>query len=109
MAVKFPIPKDQVPDLATIRNLGAIRLQKIIDHLATCEVLPLRPANLIARVVESLDGDTETAESVVRSLLPLNQLIRQSVRTVDGVLEGLRNGIATLPDWSQEDKAAWRV
>jgi len=108
MAVKFRIPKDQVPDLVTIRNLGAVQLQKIIDHLATCEVLPLRPANLIARVVESLDGDTETAESVVRSLLPLNQLIRQSVRTVDGVLEGLRNGIATLPDWSPEDKAAWQ-
>lgn len=108
MAVKFRIPKEQAADFATIRDLGAAQLQKVIDHVATCEVLPLRPADLITRVTEALGGDAETAELVVRSLLPLNQLIRQSVRTVDGVLDGLRNGIAMLADWSPEDKAAWQ-
>jgi len=108
MAVKFRIPREQAADFATIRDLGAAQLQKVIDHVATCEVLPLRPADLITRVTEALGGDAETAELVVRSLLPLNQLIRQSVRTVDGVLDGLRNGIAMLADWSPEDKAAWQ-
>ncbi len=108
MAIKFRIPPDQIPDLETIRDLGGDTLQRVINHLGTLEKLPLRPAELLANVTEALDGNAEHAESVVRPLLTLNQLIRQRVRTVDGVLEGLRNGVVLLPGWSADQKAAWQ-
>lgn len=107
MAIRFRIPKEQIPDLETIRDLGADALQRVNDHLGMLESLPLRPAELLANVTEALGGNAEHAESLVRPLLTLNQLIRQRVRTVDGVLEALRNAVFQLPDWTSEEKAAW--
>lgn len=104
MAIKFRIPQDQIPDLETIRDLGSASLQQVIDHLATLERLPLRPAELLANRAEALGGDFERAVSLVRPLLAMNQLIRQRVKTVDGVLDGLRSGLAQLPSWTSEQR-----
>jgi len=98
----------QIADLAAIRDLGPERLQRVAAHLEQLEALPLRPQDLHAHVAESLDGDKDAAECVLRPILALYQLIRQRELTIDEVLEALRSGIAAAePTWNENERAAW--
>ena len=108
MAVKIRIPKEQIPDLNVIRTLGSESLRRVFNHLRQLPSLPLRFEELHESVADVLEGNAENAEALVRQLLALNQFIRQRVRTVDDVLDGMRSGIESLSEWSDEQKGDWK-
>jgi hypothetical protein len=108
MPTQIRLSPQQIADLAAIRDLGSERLRGVAEHLRRLDPLPLRPSQLHHEVLTALGNEERAAEHVLRSLLPLYQLIRQRELTVDDVMEGLRHGIGGAdPPWTEDQLTGW--
>lgn len=111
MAGKIRIPKDALPDLVAIREIGRQSLERVHDSLNSIHPLPLRREALQENVANCLDGDFSLAERLVRQLLAFYQLVKQ--RELDSekdLLDGLREGLNNIsPNWSDEELLRWKA
>ncbi len=103
------IPR-QIADLVAIRNLGGDALRKVVERVQGLDMLPLRPDALREEFATAMDGDLRSAESLLRPVLALSQLLRQRELTVEEVFEGLRFAFAAAdPPWGEDELDAWRT
>lgn len=110
MPTQIRLSRQQITDLAAIRDLGAEALQGVLAHLQRLKPIPLRPTALRKEVVCALGGNESAADHLLRPVLGLNQLIRQRELTVDEVFEGLRQGILSAdPSWSDTEVDGWNA
>lgn len=108
MPTQIRLFPQQIADLAAVRDLGAKRLQRVVEHLQRLEPVPLCPATLHVAVTEALGNDERAAQHLLRPVLALYQLIRQRDMTVDEVMDGLRHGIgAAEPSWTEVERTEW--
>lgn len=110
MPTQISLSRQQITDLAAIRDLGAEALQRVVAHLQRLKPIPLRPTTLRKEIVRALGENESAADHLLRPVLGLNQLIRQRELTVDEVFEGLRQGIASAdPSWNETEVDAWNA
>lgn len=104
MSVQLRATKHQLADLKRISELGTSRLSEVQRKLSKLEKPVLRPQELLKTVGELLEAD---AEPLVRQLLSLQGLVRQSGSSVDEVISGIRGAIEQHGDEIGIDTAAW--
>jgi len=90
MSLQLRPTKHQLADLKRIAELGTDRLVEVRESLQQLEKPTLAPHELLAVVEKLLSGD---AERLVRQLLSFQGLVRQTGRTVDEVISGVRSAI----------------
>jgi len=90
MSLQLRIAKHQLMDLKRIAKLGTSKLETIQKKLDNIEKPALRPQDLI-EAIEDLAG--EDTEPLVRQLLSLRGLVRQSGHSVSEVFSGVRDAI----------------
>jgi hypothetical protein len=114
MSLQIRATKHQLADLKRIVDLGSDRLQTVREKLLSISSPPLRPQVLLDAVKEVLPP--EDAEALVRQLLSLHGIMRQSGSRGAQVLSGIGSAIEqqgtdagiALDDWKrvQESVAA---
>jgi hypothetical protein len=91
MSLSLRLPKHQFVDLKRIVDLGSERLIDVHERLKSVSPPPLHPQRLLDAVKEVLPLDD--AEPLVRQLLALQGLVRQSGTQLDDVFLSLRAAI----------------
>ncbi len=90
MSLQLRATMQQLVDLKKIAELGVDNLGNVFEILQSLTNPTLGPQELLAVVSELLPDD---AECLVRQLLSLQGLMRQTGRPVDEVMSGLRTAI----------------
>ena len=104
MSLQLRAAKHQLADLKRISELGVDRLVSVQQKLDELEKPALRPSDLLA-VVEEVLG--ENAEPLVRQLLSLQGLVRQTGLSVDEVFTGIRGAVEQQGEQAGIDIEAW--
>lgn len=108
MASQIRLGPSQLRDMQAILEMGVADLERVILELDSLESLPLSPVELHEKVASALEGDDGKVNALLRPIFGLNQLIRQREMTIDGVLEGIREGIELAdPPWESDAKNSW--
>ncbi len=107
MSLQLRATKHQLEDLKRLVELGPTRLADVQDQISSVKAPTLRPQDLLSVVEETLDaGD---AERVVRQLLSLQGIVRQSGLEVAEVLSGVRSAIERQGDEVGIDVVGWQT
>lgn len=104
MSLQLRAAKHQLADLKRISELGTDRLLQVQEKLDGLEKTCLRPKELLAVVREVLQTD---AEPLVRQLLSLHSLVRQTDLSVSKVFSGIRSAVEEQGHEVGLDSATW--
>jgi hypothetical protein len=111
MAIRLAFPSEErLGDLALIRDLGAERIQAIVDKLAKLEPPPLRPDDVAGALAEVLDDRKQDANSIVSFLISFYALQRQRRISPEDVWGGLTAALKAVVGehvWSTGDIENW--
>jgi len=112
MAVHIPaLQPSQVENLGAVRSLGAAQLQAITEKLVSLTPPPLRPDDLTRALNDALPSQEQEVNQIVRLLVSLYALQRQSRLSPDEVWDGLSEGLKALPPdtcWGEDAMETWR-
>lgn len=112
MSIKLRVDKQDLDELASIRDLGEENLARIIEKLDGLDPIPLRPSDLRTAVESVLPDSESEAAALVRQLLILSTLRAQHFLGIDEVLSGLRFGIENAPEeekWKTTELHGWET
>ena len=104
MSLQLRVSKHQLADLKMISDLGPDCLVKVEQKLKSLPNPTLRPQDLLAKVGEALKQD---AESLVRQLLSLQGLVRQTGLAVEEVLSGIKAAVQRQGQEVGLELASW--
>jgi hypothetical protein len=90
MSLQFRASKGQLADFKRIAELGSGRLDEVRERLRQLDKPTLHPQELFDIVRELLADDSEP---LVRELLSFQGLVRQTGRSLDDVISGMRSAI----------------
>lgn len=90
MSLQLRASKQQLADLKRIAEIGGSRLGEVRERLQQLSKPTLGSHELLGVVAELLSED---AERLVRQLLSFQGLVRQTGRSLDDVLSGIRSAI----------------
>lgn len=107
MSLQLIASRHQLADLRRIVEIGSDSLAAVLHRLNEISTPTIRPQELLDTVSEVLPSND--AECLVRQLLSLHGLSRQSRRTVPDVINGVRTALEqqgedasiALEDWSK--------
>jgi hypothetical protein len=106
MSLQLRATKDQLEDLKRLAELGPGKLEEICAEIARLATPTQRPQDLLASVGKVLaQGD---AERVVRQLLSIQGIVRQSGLDVSEVLSGIRSAIERQGREVGFDDGSWQ-
>jgi hypothetical protein len=105
MTIQIRASKHQLADLKRIVEIGPSRLHDIRLRLQEKHLSNLRPQELLKVAGEVIDEDD--AELLVRQLLSLHGIVRQSGATVEDVVDGIRIAFEQQGESVGFDPAAW--
>jgi hypothetical protein len=107
MGLQLRATKDQLADLKRLVELGPDSLAQVQAAVARLSTPTLRPQQLLSEVGNVVDP--ADAERLVRQLLSIQGIVRQSGLTVDEVLSGVLAAIEQQGASAGIDIAGWRT
>jgi hypothetical protein len=110
MPIHIRLRGSQLVDLERIREVPAERLRLLAEHIESQIPPPLLPSDLETIVSDTVGSDKEVVESVVRQLVSLSSLRRQTKLSPEEVFSGLQYGINTSEHpWDKDQIERWRA
>ncbi len=97
----------QIRDLELIRDLGSDLLNNVVSAVSQLKVAPLKPNELLPHIVEVIPNNAHAAESIMRQCVSLNGLMRQIGLSQQEIVDGIRFGVRSDSDWSEEEFTKW--
>ena len=107
MGVQLQLARHQIADLKRIIDLGPQRLAAVQAKLAAISPPPLDPKGLLGAIRATVPE--EYAEPLVRQLLSLRGVVRQSGESVVDVLAAVGNSLAAEIGDCTVDMKGWKV
>lgn len=109
MAARLEIGETQLADLKRVCSLGPDVVAAIGDRLENLQKPTLRPGQLIEIIQDTLNGNSEAAESVCRQSLALNGLMRQAGLSLDKIASGIDNAIEEFAEEEPQLSKDWKL
>jgi hypothetical protein len=91
MSLQLRATKHQLEDLKRLAELGPAKLEEIQAEICRSETASLRPQDLLVSVGKVVDA--KDAERVVRQLLSIQGVVRQSGLELSEVLSGIQSAV----------------
>ena len=112
MSITIRPNNDLLAGLAVLRKLGPDVIDRLIAELSKLDPAPLSPKHLRPAIKQALEGGTENLEVILRQLLGLYSLCRESNLNATKLVEGLHEALEKVqnsPEWDDSAKSKWRA
>ncbi len=107
MSIGISPRKEQLRDLATLRDLRAETIQSIIDKLSSLDSA-IKPSEIKRGLDDVLPDSPDKVSALMNLLMSLITLRRQRDLGVEEMLAGIQNGIRTSNAWSEDEISRWK-
>src|SRR5438876_12397982 len=105
MPAPIRLSRQQQTDLKQIVSLDLETLKKIVAHLQSLKPAPLQPKQLRTEISTLIPGHEKVADTIIRQMLRLHNLMGQTRLSLDEMFEGWFAGIGSA--WKEIEFAAW--
>jgi len=107
MPVRISLRREQLRDLSILRDLGDKTIQSIVDRLSGLDSA-IKPSEIMQGLSDVLPDRPNDVNVLMNLLMSLVTLRRQRNLTVEGLLEGLNNGITSSGAWKDKEFSDWK-
>lgn len=104
---RFQLNPQQIRDFEVIRDAGGATIDRIVARIRQLSPVPLKPSDLLPAVSDAVDGRSDIAESVVRQILAICGIMRQSGINSQDAVTALGATLENQSGWQPSDLAKW--